>query len=184
MSRNQVIFFPVSQRINAVKRAVRRSHMGEVALVLPENTASTDAMQSLLPIVTELVRWTREQGKDMTIVGGTAELRAAAVIQGLRVATDVPAWQQWLHEAERQMFRHQLRLQVNKEWSIISQQPIRADVDAPPAYVSEILADAGIVLLSIAAIDTLDADERYEDSIILTVWETGLPDDFATGSNG
>jgi hypothetical protein len=163
---NAVIIMPTTAQLHTVFRALRRVPGNEVALVLPASVADLAAVGGLDQVLT----WAREQGKDVTLVGGSAQARAEAVLRGIRVATSVAAWNAWLTDARRAARELQQRIGTHGEddpgWHVIHPAPTIEDDDLP-AHLAVLRPDASLPP------ESLPADERYEGSIIAVIWQTG-----------
>jgi hypothetical protein len=166
-----VIVMPGAHDLHNVYRALKRIPSPEVALVLPASTPDLAAVTGLDQVLT----WATEQGKDVTIIGGSPQARAEAVLRGLRVATSVDAWEAWLAAAKNAAAELTQRIQSHGDdpgWRIIHPAQSFSGDDEMPAYVSA-LQQNNAVPMPVAAGDGIPADERYEDAIIALIWQTG-----------
>src|SRR6516225_4867124 len=92
MSTSPIIPMPRAPRLHDALRAIKRAPGVEVALILPAEASEFDH----IPGIEQVLAWAHAAGKDITLVGGSVYARAEAVTRGLRVATDVTAWNAWL----------------------------------------------------------------------------------------
>lgn len=172
---NAVIIMPTAAQVHTVFRALRRVPGNEVALVLPASVADLASVEGLDQVLT----WAREQGKDVTLVGGSAQARAEAVLRGIRVATSVAAWDAWLTDARRAASELQQRIGArtgdDPGWHVIHPAPTIED-DELPAHLAVLQPDASLPP------ESLPADERYEDAILAVIWQTGKLNHFSTAT--
>jgi hypothetical protein len=171
-----VIALPVAGQLHAVFHALKHAP-DEVALVLPDAAPDLAAIAGLDQVLT----WAREHGKDITLIGGSIQARAEAVLRGLRVATSVAAWEAWLADERSAGTALEQRLLAHGQetgWRVIhpTKHPT-ADQDEPPAYLATLRpADEAA-----APAEAIPADERYEDAVTALIWQTGklggMPDD-------
>ncbi len=163
-----VIVMPGAHDLHTVHRALKRIPSQEVALVLPASTPDLAAVAGL----DQVLAWAAEQGKDVTLIGGSPQARAEAVLRGLRVATSVDAWEAWLAMAKNAAAELSQRIQSHGDepgWRVL--HPAQAaDEGDVPAYLTALHDHLDAPY---AASDGIPADERYEDAIIALIWQTG-----------
>lgn len=163
-----VLVMSGSRHLRGVLRALRRITECKVALVLPAEAASLAA----IPGLEQVLAWARDEGKDVTVIAGNANVRAEAVACGLRVATSLAAWQIWqreTHDADRLAEALWHEREAFTGWRIIHASALPDDDDVP-AYVAAIGAEYGLPLVVPEDIPT---DERYEATIFAVLCETG-----------
>jgi hypothetical protein len=148
----RVLRFPVNSSPAAVARAVRRTPARDIALVFPLGMPS---LLSYLERMETLHALCSEVGKQATIVGGDALLRATAVAAGLPAAVTLEDWKLGRGESgagwrsgwrsRRQQTVPQLELVALPESA--AEDTVFDDTDCldvdPPDYVLEILALSG-----------------------------------------
>lgn len=144
-----------------------------VAIVLPDGAPNLAAIEGL----DHLLAWATAQGKDVTLVGGSEQARAEAVVAGLRVSTSVAAWEAWEAATQQASARLEEHLQAQGEdsgWRIIHPtHTAQAIEDDLPAYLATLSPDGDPVVALPPRGESTPADERYEDAVIALIWQTG-----------
>lgn len=160
---------PDGAQLHTVFHALKHVPRAEVALVLPAAAPNLAAIAGLDQVLT----WAREQGKDVTLVGGSVQARAEAVLRGLRVATSVAAWEAWLATERATSVALDQHLQAHGAttgWRVIRPTSVTPSADDDqPAYLALLRAPADAAV----APEIVPADERYEDAVIALIWQTG-----------
>jgi hypothetical protein len=164
MLRDQVVVMLSARHLRRVKRAFKQARSTEMALVLPAQAANFVAV----PGLETALAWAAEYEKDLTLIGGSAALRAEAVARGLRVATDVAAWTCWLADALVRAAKQESGAQARQGWHVI-RPSAGAENDALPDFVAALGMTAGLAVGDSLAIP---ADECYENAVIATLWDT------------
>jgi len=165
--RSQIVVMPPIHRMRRALRAIKRARTSDIALVLPEKATSFASVPGLAQVLT----WADQHRKDLTLVGGNSNIRAEALVYGMRVATDTHAWAEWLDEALlynlHQANQFARAANGGHGWRVIHTK--RQDHDLQPSFVLEIGRQAGMVL---EVPDFLRYDECYEDAVVATLWDT------------
>ena len=154
-----VLMMPDATHLRHALHTIRHMSGAEMALVLPPDARHVQDVVGL----EQVLAWARERGKDVTLIGGGAELRAEAVAQGWRVSTSLADWEQWLAETAP------TPLAGNKAlgWRILrasgaDEEQLRLE-DAAPLPLA---ADANPA-------ERLTSDEQHEEAVIALIWQTG-----------
>lgn len=146
-------------------REVTRARGAAIAILAP----LAPEQQSAEKMLGEAVALCASLDQDATLIGGTSEWRAAAVIAGLRVSTSVEEWECWLNDTEARTFRaeRRRRLSTAQGWRILQFTPPHESL---PTYVVRLGERSGFPVRAEVA---TRADERYEDTLIATISATG-----------
>ncbi len=164
---NAVIAVPPSRRLHRAWRALKSSRQSCVALIVPDSTASLSDLSG----VDQVIAWASELNKDVTIVGGSPQVRAEAVTRGLRASTDLAAWHDWL-AAEHERTAHRAA-HASDTWRVIPPTQPRPATDTQPEFVMQL--GAQVALIPLNGYDGAP-DEYYEDRVIALLWETSAID--------
>jgi hypothetical protein len=154
---------PPAHRLRRAWRALKHSHHAHLALVLPESAPSFEE----IPGLEQVIAWADELGRDITIVGGNPQVRAEAIVRGLRVSTDLAAWHIWVTAVLAQESQR-APAGAPHTWQVLRPEP-HDPGDLQPDHILWL----GAQVLLIATPDRLPAaDEIYEDRVIALLWET------------
>lgn len=164
MLHGQIIVMSSARRLRRVRRALKHARSAEMALVVPAHAMSFVD----IPGLDAVLAWAQAYERDLTLIGGSAHMRAEAVAQGLRVATDEGAWRDWLVAALSRAPLPESGAKARETWRVI-RPSADAENDAPPDFVAALGRTAGLTTSDLLAIPP---DECYEDAVIATLWDT------------
>ena len=137
---------------------LRDGSIAEVAVVVPTGVAPPMAWHA----VPALAAWRQQHAIGVTLIGGDAELRAHAVMHGLRTSTSVAEWERWLINAEATTYRQERRqrLQEGTGWRVMH---FIAPHESQPAFVAALGRRAGLPSHADLA---LTPAERHEETLL------------------